>query len=107
MTTKLLRISLALALLATGTAALAQSLAANSDFQTGNFTDWTITGNPNSLGVCNVSDCQGGFVPLDTNAAYFAPAQGVQGIGQSIGTTPGQEYTLAFFVAAPQGGTPK
>jgi hypothetical protein len=105
---KLLRISLALAILAFGTSALAQSLAANSDFQTGDFTGWTISGNPNSLGVCNISDCQAGegFVPLDTYAAYFAPGAGMQAVGQNIATTPGQEYTLAFFVADPQGGAP-
>jgi hypothetical protein len=107
--TKLVRISLVVALLAFGTsvAAHATNLVTNGSFETGDFTGWTVSGDTALVGVCTVSTCPGGFAPQDgTYAAYFGPVGDTASISQNIATTPGDLYTLKFFLANPQGGTP-
>jgi hypothetical protein len=102
---KPLRILLALCLLMVGTAALAQ--VNNGSFETGDFTGWTVSGDTAFVGVCNVTNCSGGFAPEDGNfAAYFGPVGDTATIAQTIATTPGDQYSLSFYLANPVGGTP-
>jgi hypothetical protein len=102
---KPLRILLALCLLMVGTAALAQ--VNNGSFETGDFTGWTVSGDTAFVGVCNVTNCSGGFAPEDGNfAAYFGPVGDMATISQTIATTPGDQYSLSFYLANPVGGTP-
>jgi hypothetical protein len=106
---KLVRISLAIALLAFGTSVLAHAdnLVTNGGFETGDFSGWTLSGDTSIVGVCDVSSCPGGFAPQEGNfAAYFGPVGDTGTISQSIATTPGDLYTLKFFLADPAGGTP-
>jgi hypothetical protein len=105
--TKLLRISIVLALFAFSTAAFAQNLVQNGGFETGDFTDWTLSGDTGLIGVCSVSNCPGGYAPYDgTYSAYFGPVGDTATISQTITTTPGDTYTLSFYLANPVGGTP-
>jgi hypothetical protein len=102
---KPLRILLALCLLTVGTAALAQ--VNNGSFETGDFTGWTVSGDTAFVGVCDASNCPGEFAPEDGNfAAYFGPVGDTATISQSIATTPGDQYSLSFYLANPVGGTP-
>jgi hypothetical protein len=102
---KPLRILLSLCLLLVGTAALAQ--VNNGSFETGDFSGWTVSGDTGFVGVCDISNCPGGFAPQDGNfAAYFGPVGDTATISQMIATTPGDSYSLSFYLANPVGGTP-
>jgi hypothetical protein len=107
---KPLRILLALCLLTLGTAVLAyadSNLVVNGSFETGDFTGWTVSGDSGFAGVCDVSSCPGGYTPQDGNyAAYFGPVGDTATISQMIPTTPGDSYTVSFYLAAPNNGTP-
>lgn len=106
MMTKFARITLAIAVLAIGTLASAQ-LVQNGGFETGDFTDWTVSGDTSFIGVCSVSTCPGNFAPFEgTYAGFFGPVGDTASISQEIPTTPGQQYSLSFYLANPQGGTP-
>lgn len=110
MRNKLLHISLAVALFAccsVGFAYADSNLVANGSFETGDFTSWTVTGDTTFTGVCDVSTCPGGFAPQSGNfAAYFGPVGDTASISQTIATTPGDSYSLSFYLANPVGGTP-
>ena len=107
---KLVRIALTLSVLVLGTVGFAHAgsnLVTNGSFETGDFTGWTLSGDTTFTGVCDVSTCPGGFAPEDGNyAAYFGPVGDTATISQTIATTPGDEYSLSFFLANPVGGTP-
>jgi hypothetical protein len=106
---KLVRISLAIALVALATSVLANAgnLVTNGGFETGDFTGWTLSGDTGLVGVCNVSTCPGGFAPEEgTFAGFFGPVGDTGTISQEVATTPGQQYTLSFYLADPEGGTP-
>ncbi len=106
MISKLTCISLAVVVLAFASVAVGQNLVLNGNFATGDFTDWTLTGNQQDVGVCNASTCPGGFAPLSTYAAYFGPVGSYATLSQMIPTTPGDQYTLTFYLADPVAGTP-
>jgi len=108
---KPLRMLLALCLVTLGTSVFAHAgtnnLVTNGSFETGDFTGWTVSGDTTFTGVCDVSTCPGGFAPEDGNyAAYFGPVGDTATISQTIATTPGDEYSLSFYLANPEGGTP-
>ena len=108
---KFVRISLAVAVLALCTGVLAyadnNNLVNNGSFETGDFTGWTVSGDPTFTGVCTASTCPGGFAPFDGNyAGYFGPVGDTATISQMIATTPGDTYSLSFYLANPEGGTP-
>jgi hypothetical protein len=103
---KLVRVSLALAVITFGTALMAQTVV-NGGFETGDFTGWTVSGDTTFVGVCDVGTCPGGFAPEEGNfAAYFGPVGDTATISQEIATNPGQQYTVDFYLAQPTGGTP-
>ena len=106
---KLVRIALAFSIFAFGTVGIAHAgsnLVNNGSFETGDFTGWTVSGDTSFVGVCDVSNCPG-FTPQDGNfAAYFGPVGDTATISQTIATTPGDEYSLSFYLANPVGGTP-
>ena len=105
MIAKLVRISLALAVITFGTALMAQ--VQNGGFETGDFSHWTVTGDTTFIGVCDVTTCPGNFAPFEgTYAAYFGPVGDTATISQEIATTPGTQYTISFELAQPVGGTP-
>lgn len=111
MSSKLIRISLILAVFAFATVGLAyagdNNLVTNGGFETGDFTGWTVTGDTNFVGVCSVSTCPYNYSPfMGTYAAYFGPVGDTATISQNIATTPGTEYSLSFYLANPEGGTP-
>lgn len=102
---KFVRCALAFAVLVMGTAALAQ--VNNGSFETGDFSGWTVSGDTGFTGICDVSSCPGGFAPQNGNfAAYFGPVGDTATISQTIATTPGDTYSLSFYLANPVGGTP-
>jgi hypothetical protein len=79
----------------------------NGGFETGDFTDWTQFGDTTFNGVCGASTCPLGQVPYDgTYSAFFGPVGDTGGIYQDITTVPGQLYTVSFYLALPEGGTP-
>lgn len=108
---KFVRTSLVLVVLAFCTGVLAyadnNNLATNGSFETGDFSGWNLTGDTTFTGVCDASTCPGGFAPYDGNfAGYFGPVGDTASISQMIPTTPGDTYSLSFYLANPQGGTP-
>ena len=88
----------------------ATNLVQNGSFETGNFMDWTLTGNTAFTGVCQNLSCPnpGGWPAEDgIYSAYFGEVGGSYTyLSQSIPTIAGQMYTLSFYLADPQGGTP-
>ena len=110
MINKLLRITLAVALLSFGTAVFAGTAPVpitNGGFETGDFTGWTQFGDTTFNGVCDISTCPGGFAPYaGTYSAYFGPVGDTGGIFQNVATVVGQQYTLTFYLANQPGGVP-
>jgi hypothetical protein len=86
-------LSLAITLVATGGLASA-NLITNGDFETGDFTGWTVTP------AATFSDIEvlPGFPPDTTFGANFgASGTDLDSISQTFATTPGAFYTLTFF----------
>ena len=110
MTNKLLRLTLAVALLLFATFAFANApQVLNGGFETGDFTSWTQFGDTSFNGVCGPPSggCPDGQAPFAGNyAAYFGPDGDTGGIYQDIDTVVGQQYTVSFYLALPNGGTP-
>jgi hypothetical protein len=82
---------------AVGTAASAgmPNLVNNPDFETGDFSGWTQAGNT-EFDVVDNSDPHGG-----SYAATLGPVGFLGSLSQSLPTTPGQTYTLSFWLAHP------
>src|SRR5215813_11573939 len=79
------------------------NLITNGDFETGNFTGWTVTLAPSG------SNLSVGFGPgPDTTLGAFFGATGAafDSISQTFATTPGAFYTLTFFYQVTNLGTP-
>jgi len=75
------------------------NLVQNGDFGTGNFTDWTLSGNVSydSVQTGSIRGIPGG-PNGDTYYAYIGPYYPPIYLSQSISTTVGDDYTLSFYV---------
>jgi hypothetical protein len=84
-------VALAAGLFAVGAHAEATELVVNGDFETGDFSGWTLTLSPTSLlGVDGYGPHDGSF------SAYFGAADPSDTISQTLATTPGAQYMVSF-----------
>src|ERR1700722_5175712 len=71
----------------------------NGSFETGDFTDWTLGGNTSTTFVES-----SGFDSYVPESGNFFAALGAVGsldyLSQTVATTPGQTYVLAYFLAS-------
>lgn len=69
------------------------NLVQNCGFETGDFTGWTLSGNPGFISV--------GTDPVNsgTYAAVFGAVGSLTYLSQSLTTTPGDLYDLSFYLA--------
>jgi hypothetical protein len=76
----------------------AGNLLLNCAFQTGNFTDWTITGN---TGFTSVIPATSGYGALPGSAyyAYVGPVGSDGYLSQTFSDVAGQTYTIGAYVA--------
>jgi len=73
------------------------NLITNGGFETGDFTDWTVSG------VATVNGTVNGIAP---HSGIFQANMLLVGLTQSVATTPGASYTIDFFVASNNFGHP-
>ncbi len=90
--------------------AIGQSLVANGGFESGNFTDWTLVGDPIYYGannnnafydaVISAGSFQGAgpFVHSGAYSALLGESGYLATISQTIPTVPGQVYLLSFWL---------
>jgi hypothetical protein len=90
----------------------------NGDFETGDFSNWTFSGQPdadfvNSLDASQwygttalpgVDDSQ--FVHAGIYGAFLGQTNTLGFLSQSLPTIPGQQYVISFWLANPGSGTP-
>ncbi len=84
----------------------------NGGFETGDFSDWTLAGNPNSstnflngvVGVGTLSDGSGPSFIHSGNFGAFLGDTNLAYLSQTIQTTPGQSYLLSFWLDNPVNG---
>jgi protein with PEP-CTERM/exosortase system signal/uncharacterized protein DUF642 len=76
--------------------AASANLITNGDFETGDFTGWTVTEAP-SGSIIYVAQEPEGPGPDTTFGAVFASIADLDSISQTFATTPGAFYTLTFF----------
>ncbi|HTS21065.1 MAG TPA: carbohydrate binding domain-containing protein [Casimicrobiaceae bacterium] len=79
-------------LLSTTGQASPNSIVVNGDFETGDFTGWTISIDPVFDGVDDAAPQAG------TYAAFFGNPDGISEISQTITTVPGGEYHISFWL---------
>jgi len=85
----------------------------NGGFETGDFSDWTLAGNPNSsteflngvVGVGTLADGSGPNFIHSGNYGAFLGDTNLAYLSQTIQTTPGQNYLLSFWLDNPKSGT--
>ena len=69
------------------------TLVTNGGFEIGDFTGWTQSGNTGYTSV------QSSFPLSGTFSAFFGPLGSDGFISQALATTPGQSYTVSFWLA--------
>ena len=78
------------------------NLVANGNFATGDFTDWTLGGNAiwqNSLPEIFIDTSAEGSSTYAAGMGSMGPSSSSDGtLSQTIATTPGQTYTLSFWL---------
>ena len=96
-------LSIGLLLAATAPTTSAQNLIINGDFETGDFTGWTVTNAPSGSNIF----VDHGPGPDTTLGAFFgARGSDFDRISQAFATTPGAFYTLSFFYQVTNIGMP-
>ena len=96
-------LSIGLLLVATARSTSAQNLIINGDFETGDFTGWTVTPAPTGSLIFVFP----GPGPDTTFGAFFgATGSAFDSISQTFATTPGAFYTLSFFYQVTNLGNP-
>jgi PEP-CTERM motif-containing protein len=79
-----------------------ENIVSNCGFETGDFTDWTQSGNTGFTGVSNVATD-----PVDVHSgdwgAFFGPVDSLGFIAQDLLTTLGEMYDLMFWLRADGG----
>jgi hypothetical protein len=98
-------IALATAMFLLGTAGLAHAdIVKNGGFESGNFNNWGDPDNSNLPDFANIGSdltVQDGFVHSGNYAAFFDATAGLPDvILQTFNTTPGQDYTISFWLAS-------
>ena len=91
--------ALAILLIAPVRFACAVNLVTNGDFETGDFTGWTVTGT-------NINVLHGPGPDTTFGAFFGANVSGFSTISQTFATTPGAFYNLTFFYQVTNLGTP-
>jgi hypothetical protein len=94
---RIVRFSLALAVLICSTAALAQNLQTNGSSGTGDFGVWMSSPQNNFTGVCNVPGCAGG-----NSGLYTVPISVPDMFGEAASKAADDRYT-SFFLSDPPG----
>ena len=79
-----------------------QPLVANGDFETGDFSGWTQSGNTAYTTV----SANPSYVHSGSYGAEFGPSGSLGYLGQSVNTTPGKCYLLSFWLNSPNGSSP-
>jgi hypothetical protein len=74
-----------------------QQLIQNGGFETGDFTDWTQSGNTAFTGVTNLP----GYVHSGQYGVQAGPASTLGYISQTIATVPGREYQISLWFELP------
>lgn len=69
------------------------STVVNGGFETGNLTGWSASSSAISAAFVGIGGAFGNY------AADLGPTASTQSLSQDVATTPGQQYTLSFFVA--------
>ncbi len=92
----------------TASLAIGQNLVANGGFETGNFTDWTLVGDPiyygaspafyNAVISANSFVGSGGFIHSGVYSAILGESGYLATISQTVSTLPGQVYLLSFWL---------
>jgi hypothetical protein len=81
----------------------AANLIVNGDFETGDFTGWTVTHAPSGS---NIFVDHGPFPDTTLGAFFGAAGPAFDSISQTFATTPGAFYTLTFFYQVTNLGMP-
>jgi len=96
-------LAIGLALLVTAGSTSADNLIINGDFETRDFTGWTVTQAPSGSDIF----VDHGPGPDTTFGAFFgATGSDFDSISQTFATTPGAFYTLTFFYQVTHLGMP-
>ena len=74
----------------------------NGSFETGNLTNWTLTGNTAYVSVSAKSD----YVHAGGYGAQLGPVGALGYLSQTLPTSPGQPYLLSLWLDSPEGATP-
>ncbi len=78
------------------------NLVLNGGFQTGNFSDWTGSGNFTDTSVTSGSQ----YAYSGTYGAALGPVGSLGFISQTLATIAGEQYLLSFWLDSPDGETP-
>ncbi|MGA2176425.1 MAG: protease pro-enzyme activation domain-containing protein [Verrucomicrobiota bacterium] len=78
----------------------------NGGFETGDFSDWTFTGNGYPTNLVGSVPLYLSYVHTGAAAAIFGEPSFLATISQSLPTAAGQRYLISFFLDNPVGGNP-
>ena len=87
------------------TLSIGQPITQNGGFETGDFSDWTLSGNTASSTVVSGS-ANSAYVHSGTYAAQVGPPTTLGYLAQNLTTSAGQNYILSLWLRNHTGGTP-